>query len=157
MTITHESGHVVAGWLSGGTLKAADLLPWHLPFSIFDPDPNPLLTLWGGLLLGIAVPLGLAFLIQREWMWFIANFCVLANGAYIAIAWLLGDRFLDTPKMLELGASPITMCIYCLTTIGFGYVGFRRSCIHVLSSTSARDGDERVRQSVPGNTRMMKS
>jgi hypothetical protein len=66
-------------------------------------------------------------------MWFIANFCVLANGAYIATAWFSGDRYLDTPKMLEHGASPITIAVYCILTIGFGYVGFRRSCISALA------------------------
>jgi hypothetical protein len=34
MTFTHESGHIVGGWLGGGTLKDADLLPWHLPFRL---------------------------------------------------------------------------------------------------------------------------
>ena len=75
----------------------------------------------------------LAMIIQREWMWFIANFCMLANGAYIATAWLSGDRYLDTPKLLEHGASPISVALYCLLTIGFGYVGFRRSCVSALS------------------------
>jgi hypothetical protein len=60
--------------------------------------------------------------------------CVLANGAYIATAWFSGDRYLDTPKLLEHGASPIAIVVYCLTTIGFGYVGFRRSCESVLSA-----------------------
>jgi len=67
-------------------------------------------------------------------MWFIANFCVLANGAYIATAWFSGDRYLDTPKMLEHGASPFMIAVYCLLTIGFGYVGFRRSCVSALTA-----------------------
>lgn len=41
-------------------------------------------------------------------------------------------HILDTPKLLEHGASPITIAVYCLVTIGFGYVGFRQSCISVL-------------------------
>jgi hypothetical protein len=132
MTFTHEMGHIIGGTCCGGSLRSADLLPWHLPYSIFEPDPFPLVTLWAGLLIGVLVPVVFAMIFQRDWMWFIANFCVLANGAYIATAWFSGDRYLDTPKLLEHGASPITIAIYCLLTIGFGYVGFRRSCMSAL-------------------------
>ena len=132
MTLTHELGHIVGGTCCGGSLKSADLLPWHLPYSIFEPDPFPLVTLWSGLIIGALAPRAAAMIIQHDWMSFIANFCVLANGAYIAAAWFSGDRYLDTPKLLEHGASPIAIAVYCLLTIGFGYVGFRRSCISAL-------------------------
>lgn len=134
MTFTHEMGHIIGGACCGGTLKSADLLPWHLPYSIFEPDPFPLVTLWAGLVIGVLAPMGVALVTQRDWMWFIANFCILANGAYIATAWLSGDRYLDTPKLLEHGASPISIAVYCLLTIAFGYVGFRRSCVSALSA-----------------------
>ena len=134
MTFTHEIGHIIGGTCCGGSLKSADLLPWHLPYSIFEPDPFPLVTLWAGLIFGVLAPVAVAIIVQREWMWFIANFCVLANGAYIATAWFSGDRYLDTPKMLEHGASPFMIAVYCLLTIGFGYVGFRRSCVSALTA-----------------------
>lgn len=134
MTFTHEMGHIIGGACCGGTLKSADLLPWHLPYSIFEPDPFPLVTLWAGLVIGVLAPMGVALVTQRDWMWFIANFCILANGAYIATAWLSGDRYLDTPRLLEHGASPISIAVYCLLTIAFGYVGFRRSCVSALSA-----------------------
>lgn len=133
MTFTHEMGHILGGWSSGGTLRSADLRPWRLPYSNFDPDPKPLVTLWSGPIFGVIVPLGLAILIRRPGIWFIAHFCVLANGVYIATAWFSGDRFLDTPKLIEHGANPLWIAIYCLLTIGFGYPGFRRSCIRSLS------------------------
>ena len=133
MTFAHESGHIVGGWFAGATLTDADLLPWHLPYSLFDPDPRPLVTLRCGPILGAAVPLVLALLVRRPWVWFIAHFCILANGTYLAAGWLSGDRYLDTPKLLEHGAPPAAIAAYCVLTIGFGYVGFRRSCIAVLS------------------------
>ena len=139
MTFTHEMGHIIGGTCCGGSLKSADLLPWHLPYSIFEPDPFPLVTLWAGLIIGVLAPVAVAMFVQREWMWFIANFCILANGAYIATAWISGDRYLDTPKLLEHGAHPITIAIYCSLTIGFGYVGFRRSCIHALTVPTKPD------------------
>jgi hypothetical protein len=133
MTFTHESGHVLCGWACGGSLQQADLTPWHLPYSIFDPDPQPLITLWGGPVLGVLVPLAAALLFRRTWMWFIAYFCLLANGSYLAAAWLTGDRFLDTAKLLGHGEHPATIAAYCVLTIGAGYVGFRRQCIRLLS------------------------
>lgn len=143
MTFTHEIGHIIGGTCCGGTLRSADLWPWHLPYSIFDPDPFPLITLWSGLLIGIFVPFLLAVFIQRESMWFVAHFCVLANGIYTATAWISGDRYLDTPKLIEHGASRVTILIYCIATIGFGYAGFRRACQHVLFETAASPGKPR--------------
>lgn len=133
MTTTHEAGHLLGGWLCGGTLQAADLRPWRLPYSIFNPDPRPLVTLWCGPLVGVIAPGGLATLLRRSWTRFVANFCLLANGAYLATAWLSGDPHLDTPKLLEHGASPLSIGVYCVLTIGWGYVGFRRSCREALA------------------------
>ena len=135
MTFTHESGHLIGGWLCGGTLKNADLLPWHLPYSLFDPDPHPLVTLWCGPILGVLIPLIAALLIRQSAMWFIAHFCALANGLYLATAWFSGDHYLDTPKLLEHGAPPVMIAIYCALTIGFGYRGFRRACVLILKPT----------------------
>ena len=136
MTFTREAGHVVGGWASGGALREAHLLPWELPYSTFEPDPRPLVTLWCGPVLGALVSLALAAAVRRPWAWFIAQFCVLANGSYLAIAWVMGDNLLDTPKLLAHGAHPATITAYCLLAIGFGYVGFRRQCIRLLSPSS---------------------
>ena len=134
MAFTHETGHIVGGWLCGGTLKEAELLPWRLPYSIFNPDPRPLITLWSGPLLGVMIPVAVALLIRRNWMWFIADFCLLANGAYLATGWISSDRFLDTPRLLEHGAHPAIIALYCLPTIGFGYLRFRRDCVRALTA-----------------------
>lgn len=133
MTLTHELGHIIGGWCSGGKLQQVDLLPWHLPYSIFDPDPLPLVTLWCGPILGVLVPLAVALLVRRDWMWFVAHFCVLANGIYIAAAWFSADRYLDTPQLLAHGAHPLTIALYCTLTIGFGYCAFRRSCLRAYA------------------------
>ena len=132
MTVVHETGHIVCGWIAGGSLQEADVAPWGLPHSRFDPDPVPLVTLWGGPLLGVIVPLLVALVVRREWMWFIADFCLLANGCYLATAWIAGDRFLDTPRLLEHGAHPATIVAYCTVTIAIGYVRFRRDCMRVF-------------------------
>lgn len=134
MVLTHEFGHICCGWLSGGTLAAADLRPWALPWRRFKPDPHPLVTLWGGPVLGVVVPWAAASLTRHREMWFVSHFCTLANGVYLALAWLTGDRWLDTARLLDEGASSVAVGIYCLTTICCGYVGFRRACMRLLAS-----------------------
>lgn len=129
MAVTHELGHVIAGWLGGGTLQSVDLCPWHLPYSLFDPDPHPLMTLWSGPLFGVFLPLAIAGLIRHRWTWLIAHFCMLANGLYLGVALFEPYPFLDTTKLLEHGASPASVALFGLMTTGYGYIGFRRSCI----------------------------
>ena len=142
MTLTHEMGHIIGGFCCGGSLKSADLLPWHLPYSIFEPDPYPLVTLWAGPMSGALVPTANALLMRREWIWFIASFCVLANGSYLATAWFSGDRYHDTPNLLEHGASPISIAVYCLATIAIGYFRFRKSCVLILTTNDQRDSSQ---------------
>lgn len=133
MTTTHESGHVVGGWLSGGTLQEASLAPWGLPHSRFEPDPRPLVTLWAGPVLSVVVPLLIAVGVRRPAAWFVAHFCVLANGCYLALAWVTGDNLLDTPRLFAAGCPAWAVALYCLATISVGYVGFRRGCVRVLT------------------------
>jgi len=141
MTITHEGGHLLGGWCCGGTLRAADLWPWHLPYSLFEPDPRPLVTLWSGLLIGVAFPLAMACVVRRDWMWFIAYFCSIANGTYVATAWWSGEWYLDTSRLLEHGASPFAIAGYSLLTIGLGYFGFRRSLLAIWNARCGKSGD----------------
>lgn len=138
MTFTHECGHLAGGWTGGGTLRHAELRPWHLPHSLFEPDPHPLLTVWCGPLLGVIVPVMIALLVRQLWMWFLADFCILANGAYLATAWISGDRYLDTPRLFEAGAWSISVAAYCVIMIGIGYVRFRRDCIDILYQPGAQ-------------------
>lgn len=129
MATVHELGHLLCGWASGAQLLQAELRPWRLPYSLFSPDPYPLITLWGGPLIGIAVPVLLAVLIRRNWSWFLADFCLLANGLYLAVGWFSGDAHLDTTQLLRHGAPPVIILLYCAVTLGCGYVGFRKLCV----------------------------
>ena len=132
MTTIHEVGHIVCGIACGGSLRSANLIPWHLPYSFFDPDPFPLITLWGGPVFGVAVPTAIAWWTRQSWAWFIAYFCMLANGTYLAVAWGTGDRFLDTARLLSNGTHPLLIAIYCIACIGWGYAGFRQQCVRML-------------------------
>lgn len=134
MTTTHECGHLIGGWLGGATLVEADLWPWHLPQSMHAPDPHPLLTLWSGPLLGVLIPCTIAMLLRRNWMWLFANFCLLANGLYLALAWLSGDNLLDTARLLHAGTPPATIAAFCAVTIPLGYWRLRANILTVLCS-----------------------
>lgn len=133
MVATHEGGHIFGGLAGGGTLVDYDLAPWRMPYSFFAPDPYPLVTLWAGPLLGVLVPIMVAGIARKPWLWFIADFCLLANGIYLALAWLSGDRLLDTPRLLNAGADPATLLVFCYVTIGIGYLRFRSDCFRYLS------------------------
>ena len=133
MTTTHELGHLLGGWSSGGELQFVELRPWRLPQSHFDPNPRPLLTLWCGPIFGVTLPLGIWLLFRKPMFEFIAAFCMVANGAYLAMGWVSGERYLDTQQLLEQGASPLSIALFSLATLGWGYVWFRRRCIEVIS------------------------
>jgi|JI10StandDraft_1071094.scaffolds.fasta_scaffold06383_5 hypothetical protein len=138
MTQFHEWGHIIGGYLSGGKLIALDVWPWHLPYSIFEPDPHPLVTLWSGLLVGIVAPFLLALLIRTDSAWFVSHFCWLANGSYIALAWISRDSYLDTTKLLEYGAPTWSIAFYCCLTIGVGYVGLKKAIRNLLKLEPAQ-------------------
>lgn len=133
MVTTHELGHLVGGWLGGASLKQFDLAPWRLPYTVHQPDPHPLLTLWMGPLFGSLAPIAAALLIRKSWAWFIADFCLLANGTYLAVAWVSGGPQLDTQRLLAAGTSPVLIALYCITSMTLGYVRFRNDCISCLT------------------------
>ncbi|MEM1097900.1 MAG: hypothetical protein AAGH92_03830 [Planctomycetota bacterium] len=149
MTLTHELGHVLTGWLGGATLVELELL--GLPYSFYEPNPRPALMLWGGPILGVALPVlavglvGLGFGnggVASRYGWFVADFCVLANGMYLALAWKSGNETLDTARLLEAGVHPAWIAIFCVVTIGVGYVRFRRDVAEVLGRAKVDTADD---------------
>jgi hypothetical protein len=135
MTLTHELGHLLGGWLGGAQLESYELAPWRLPYSFHDPNPRPLLTLWAGPVLGGVGPLAAAAVIRRRWAWFVADFCLLANGIYLALAWFSGDSTLDTSQLLEAGAHPLSITAFSGVSAGVGYFRFRKDCISILAAS----------------------
>lgn len=141
MTTTHEVGHLIGGWISGGELQAFDLAPWRLPYSLHRPDPRPLITLWCGPIIGILLPAGIAAILRERWGWFVADFCLIANGCYLATGWYSGERYLDTSQMLQSGTPPAALAVFCGITILLGYTRFRRDCIMLMRSQESTPAD----------------
>lgn len=129
MTTTHECGHLVGGWLSGATLTKYDLCPWHLPYSMHQPDPHPLVTLWSGPILGVFAPLIVFFLRPNPFLKGVAGFSLLANGVYLGAGLLSNDSFLDTTRLIREGAWQGTIILYSLLCSVSGYILLRQAII----------------------------
>jgi len=90
MMITHEFGHCLHAWLSGGAVARVVLHPLAISRTDCAVNPHPLLTAWGGPLIGSVLPLAILLIAKsmRASAWYVfqffAGFCLIINGIYIA-------------------------------------------------------------------------
>lgn len=91
MTALHELGHVLGAIATGGVVQR---IVWHpLAISRTDvaPNPRPGVVVWLGPIVGCALPLAVwaaapkAHVVLRRSCQFFAGFCLIANGAYLAL------------------------------------------------------------------------
>jgi hypothetical protein len=124
MQAIHESGHVLLAWLTGGGVARVVLHPLTISRTDLADNPHPLLVVWGGPVIGVAVPVLLwavaavirlpgAFVLR-----FFAGFCLLANGLYIGIGSL--DRIGDCGEMLRHGSEPWQLWLFGAVTAPIG-------------------------------------
>ena len=96
MQVVHEFGHVVAAFACGETVRRVVLHPLALSRTDVSLDRRPWAVIWGGPVLGVALPLAwlaamklhrsrLSYMVQ-----FFAGFCLVANGAYLGAGALAG-------------------------------------------------------------------
>jgi Peptidase M50B-like len=126
MQAVHELGHVVGAWVTGGRVARVVLHPLTISRTDLADNPQPLLVVWAGPVLGAVLPLALwgvsaGLGLAGTFVWrFFAGFCLLANGAYIAGGSF--DGIGDCGEMLRHG-SPIWLLwlfgAVCVP-IGFG-------------------------------------
>jgi hypothetical protein len=108
MQAVHEFGHVAGAWLTGGRVARVVLHPLTISRTDLARNPHPLLVVWAGPVLGCLLPLAawsLAAALRWPWAYlprFFAGFCLVANGAYIAVGSL--DRVGDAGVMLRHGS-----------------------------------------------------
>ena len=72
MQWTHELGHVIAGLGTGATLERLVLDPRGFSRTEFRSMPSPLITIWGGAVLGSLMGAGIPMLLARpvrSWRW----------------------------------------------------------------------------------------
>lgn len=124
MQAVHESGHVVAAWLTGGQVTKVVLHPLTISRTDVAPNPNPLLVVWAGPVVGVIAPL----IVWGSAAWFhmpgafvlrfFAGFCFIANGAYIAGGSL--DRVGDCGEMLRHGSHLWQLWLFGAVTVPAG-------------------------------------
>ena len=124
MMIVHESGHVLAAWLSGGRVERVVLDPLGFSRTDLAENPSPTFVAFAGTVWGSSLPL-LAWLAARATGWrqafllrAFAGFCLLANGAYLASAAILPVG--DSEDLLRLGVPRWLLVVPGIAAIAAG-------------------------------------
>jgi len=130
MMTAHELGHVAGAIASGGRVQRVVLHPLAISRTDVDPNPHRAVVVWLGPLVGCVLPLA-AFLLMparfrvaRTMAGFFAGFCLIANGAYIAIGSF--DRVGDCGEMLKTGTPLWILLIFGAITIPAGLAMWHR-------------------------------
>jgi hypothetical protein len=120
----HEAGHVLGAWLTGGRVARVVLHPLTISRTDVPDNPEPLVVVWAGPVFGVLAPLLLwtiaaslrlpgAFVLR-----FFAGFCLIANGAYIAVGSF--DRVGDCGEMLRHGSPVWSLWLFGAVTVPLG-------------------------------------
>jgi hypothetical protein len=99
MMPVHELGHVFGAWLTGGSVERVILHPLTISRTDLAANPNPIVVVWAGPIVGVLLPLTLLTGVRlahapgQAPIRFFVGFCLIANGAYIGIGSfeLIGD------------------------------------------------------------------
>jgi hypothetical protein len=124
MQAVHESGHLLAAWLTGGHVTRVVLYPLTISQTILTDNPSPLIVVWAGPVTGIAIPLlnwSVAAMMRMPGAFvlrFFAGFCLIANGLYIAVGSL--GRVGDSGQMLRHGAAAWQLWLFGALTVPVG-------------------------------------
>ena len=130
MMAVHEFGHVVGALTTGGSVERVVLHPLTISRTDVAPNPRPAIVVWLGPILGCVVPaigwwlVPRRHAITRQIALFFAGFCLLANGAYIAIGSF--DRVGDCGVMLKHGSPLWTLLLFGGLTISLGFASWHR-------------------------------
>lgn len=125
MMVVHEFGHVLAGWLTGGTVTKVILHPFSISRTDVNPNPSPAVVVWAGPFIGVLLPLllwGLFAVWKLPGSWlvrFFAGFCLIANGAYIGIGSFQGIG--DAGIMLKTGSPVWSLWLFGLVCLPAGF------------------------------------
>jgi hypothetical protein len=130
MMVVHELGHVIGALTTGGAVERVMLHPLTISRTDVSPNPNPSIVVWLGPILGCIIPAAIWWCIPHRYASarniaaFFAGFCLLANGAYIAIGSF--DRVGDCGVMLQHGSPLWTLLAFGLVTIPLGFYLWHR-------------------------------
>ncbi len=124
MMATHEVGHVLHAWASGGDVRAVRIPLLGYSVTEFDANPRPHFVAWGGAVWGSALPLAAWWTIRRlrrrggGVAQFFAGFCLVANGVYLGAGWVYGVG--DAGDLLAYGTPAWVMILFGALTAPAG-------------------------------------
>ena len=124
MMLVHETGHVVAAVVMGGRVVRVVWWPWVFSRTDVEPNPWPLVEVWGGPVVGSLVPVGVYLVVRGvRWRWdylvgFFAGFCLVANGLYIGSG--VVDAVGDAQVMIRLGMPVWGLGVFGAVATGVG-------------------------------------
>src|SRR5688572_14659004 len=124
MQAVHELGHVFGAWLTGGKVQKVVLHPLTISRTDLAENPQPLVVVWAGPLLGVLLPILIWLAAAAAKMpgsfvlRFFSGFCLIANGLYIALGSL--GRIGDCGEMLRHGSQLWQLWLFGLVTVPAG-------------------------------------
>jgi hypothetical protein len=130
MMAVHELGHIAGAFSTGGQVERVVLHPLSISRTDVSPNLNPAVVVWLGPIVGCLVPVAGCLLIPRRMTivrnvaMFFAGFCLIANGAYIAVGSF--DRVGDCGEMLRSGSPFWTLVVFGAVTIPPGALLWHR-------------------------------
>ena len=125
MQAVHECGHALGALGTDGAVQRVVLYPLTISRTDLARNPEPLLVVWAGPAFGVLFPLALwgavaALQIPGSFVFrFFAGFCLIANGAYIAVGSF--DQVGDCGEMLRNGSSMWQLWLFGAITIPVGF------------------------------------
>ena len=126
----HELGHIVAGLCTGGSVTKIVVHPLAISRTDVSPNPNPLITVWAGPIIGVLLPLAIwgvfsKFNMPGDYLArFFAGFCLIANGAYIGIGSF--ENIGDAGDMMKHGSSIWLLWLFGIITVPIGFLIWHR-------------------------------
>lgn len=124
MQAVHELGHVAGAAVTGGRVERVVLHPLAVSRTDVSPNPRPGVVVWLGPIVGCLVPLALwratpaAYPFLRKLTQFVAGFCLIANGAYLAFGSL--DEIGDCGEIVRSGSPWWTLPAFGVIAIPAG-------------------------------------
>lgn len=128
MQAVHELGHAIGAWATGGRVTNLVLHPLAISRTDVQPNPQPLVVVWAGPVIGSLMPLAVWLVVwfatrpsktsAENFLRFFAGFCMIANGAYIALG--SSERIGDCGDMLRHGSPRWTLWLFGAVAIPAG-------------------------------------
>jgi len=148
MQAVHELGHVIGAWLTGAEVERVVLHPLSISRTDLRHNPQPLIVVWAGPLIGIILPMlfyAVALKLTRREAFvlrFFAGFCLIANGAYIGVGSF--DGIGDAGQMLRNGSSHWHLWLFGILTVPAGLWFWHRQGANFGLGANGRDVESTV-------------